>query len=383
MKLSENFSFGNPTRIVFGNGKVAELGSILSASRICLVTSAGFTKRGMTQRLRAMFGDRLLYVVDTIDPNPDLDRLDDIIRNVRAAKPDVILAVGGGSAMDSGKVIAKAINAPDGWTLAAHFRDGHKVHDNAPLPCYVVPTTSGTGAEVTPFATVWDETTNTKYSLANADMFPVAAILDPELTLDMPREVTLSTGLDAISQALESVWNRSCNAITFGWAISSLRLSLSALAKVANTPDDLQARSDMAQASLLAGLCISHTRTALAHSMSYPITAHYGLPHGFACSFTLPALFDFNIEVDDGRLDVLAKALEYRDANQLKTVVAQLLKDVDIGSYFTKYVKNPSDILLHVPEMITPNRSGNNMRDVDFHDIERIVHNTLEAYITV
>ncbi|WP_413813784.1 iron-containing alcohol dehydrogenase, partial [Rhizobium sp. Root482] len=146
------------------------------------------------------------------------------------------------------------------------------MHRNAPLPCYVVPTTSGTGAEVTPFATVWDETTNTKYSLANADMFPVAAILDPELTIDMPREVTLATGLDAISQALESVWNRSCNAITFGWAISSLRLSLSALGKVANTPDDLQARSDMAQASLLAGLCISHTRTALAHSMSYPIT---------------------------------------------------------------------------------------------------------------
>ena len=82
--------------------------------------------------------------------------------------------------MDSGKVIAKAVSAPEGWTLALHFRDGQPVHKNAPLPCYVVPTTSGTGAEVTPFATVWDETTNTKYSLANADMFPFAAILDPE-----------------------------------------------------------------------------------------------------------------------------------------------------------------------------------------------------------
>ncbi|WP_162251163.1 iron-containing alcohol dehydrogenase, partial [Rhizobium sp. Root482] len=95
----------------------------------------------------------------------------------------------------------------------------------------------------------------------------------------------------------------------------------------------LQARSDMAQASLLAGLCISHTRTALAHSMSYPITAHYGLPHGFACSFTLPALFDFNIEVDDGRLDALAQALGHADAQALKKVVAQILKDADIGTY--------------------------------------------------
>lgn len=383
MKLSDNFSFGNPTRIIFGAGKIAELGSIVVGQRICLVTSAGFTRRGLTQRLRNALGDRLVHVVDTIDPNPDLDRLDAIIRDVRAAGPDVILGLGGGSAMDSGKVIAKAVSAPEGWTLALHFRDGQPVHKNAPLPCYVVPTTSGTGAEVTPFATVWDETTNTKYSLANADMFPVAAILDPELTVDMPREVTLATGLDAISQALESVWNRSCNAITFGWAISSLRLSLNALITAGNRPDDLQARSDMAQASLLAGLCISHTRTALAHSMSYPITAHYGLPHGFACSFTLPALFDFNIEVDDGRLDALARALGYEDAQALKLVVAQILTDADIGAYFTKYVETPTDILKHVSEMITPNRSGNNMRNVDFPDIELIVRNTLANYMTV
>ena len=383
MKLSDNFSFGNPTRIIFGAGKIAELGSIVVGQRICLVTSAGFTRRGLTQRLRKALGDRLVHVVDTIDPNPDLDRLDAIIRDVRAAGPDVILGLGGGSAMDSGKVIAKAVSAPEGWTLALHFRDGQPVHKNAPLPCYVVPTTSGTGAEVTPFATVWDETTNTKYSLANADMFPVAAILDPELTVDMPREVTLATGLDAISQALESVWNRSCNAITFGWAISSLRLSLNALITAGNRPDDLQARSDMAQASLLAGLCISHTRTALAHSMSYPITAHYGLPHGFACSFTLPALFDFNIEVDDGRLDALARALGYEDAQALKLVVAQILTDADIGAYFTKYVETPTDILKHVSEMITPNRSGNNMRNVDFPDIELIVRNTLANYMTV
>lgn len=383
MKLSDNFSFGNPTRIIFGAGKIAELGSIVVGQRICLVTSAGFTRRGLTQRLRNALGDRLVHVVDTIDPNPDLDRLDAIIRDVRAAGPDVILGLGGGSAMDSGKVIAKAVSAPEGWTLALHFRDGQPVHKNAPLPCYVVPTTSGTGAEVTPFATVWDETTNTKYSLANADMFPVAAILDPELTVDMPREVTLATGLDAISQALESVWNRSCNAITFGWAISSLRLSLNALITAGNRPDDLQSRSDMAQASLLAGLCISHTRTALAHSMSYPITAHYGLPHGFACSFTLPALFDFNIEVDDGRLDALARALGYEDAQALKLVVVQILTDADIGAYFTKYVETPTDILKHVSEMITPNRSGNNMRNVDFPDIELIVRNTLANYMTV
>lgn len=380
MQLSETFNFGNPTRIVFGNGRIAKAASIVAATRVCLVTSAGFTRRGTTKRLAEMFGSRL-FVIDTIVPNPDVDTLDAIVRMVRTAQPDAVLALGGGSAMDCGKVIAKAARGARGWTLDSHFRGGEPMHGNAPLPCYAVPTTSGTGAEVTPFATVWDETTKTKYSLASPDMYPVVAIVDPELTVDLPREVTLSTGLDAVSQALESVWNRSCNAITFGWAISSLRLSLKALLRAANEPDDLQARSDMALASLLAGLCISHTRTALAHSISYPLTAHYGLPHGFACSFTLPALFDFNQEVDDGRLAALAAALGYADATEFKCIVGKLLADAGIGTYLMKYIKSPTNAFKHVPEMATPNRSGNNIRSVELSDIDLIIQRSLERYM--
>lgn len=380
MKLSTSFSFGNPTTVVFGVGKLAELPKIVAGERVCLVTTAGFTRRGMTDKLRDIFGARLVSVVDTIDPNPDLDALDVIIATVREAKPDAILALGGGSAMDSGKVIAKAVTAPEGWTLASHFRGGAAVHSEKPLACYAVATTSGTGAEVTPFATVWDGTTNTKYSLASQDMFPTAAVLDPELTCDMPKEVTLSTGLDAISQALESVWNRSCNEITLGWAINSLRLSLRSLVKASKEPNDIEARSDMAQASLLAGLCISHTRTALAHSISYPLTAHYGLPHGFACSFTLPALFDFNKEADDGRLDFVASALGYGNAAALRDKVADVLVDAEIWPYVTKYVTDPAGILQHVSEMITPNRSGNNLRNVDFSDIKTIVEESIRRF---
>ncbi len=380
MKLSASFTFANPTAIHFGVGKLAGLPKIVKGERVCHGKTAGFTRRGMTEALTDLFGSRLACVIDTISPNPDLDDLDAIIVKVRDARPDAILALGGGSAIDSGKVIAKGVTAPEGWTLAAHFRNGAAVHGEKPLPCYAVATTSGTGAEVTPFATVWDGSTNTKYSLASQDMFPAAAILDPELTRDMPREVTLSTGLDAISQALESVWNRACNEITLGWAINSLRLSLRSLAIAGREPDNIAARSDMAQASLLAGLCISHTRTALAHSISYPLTAHFGLPHGFACSFTLPALFDFNREVDDGRLDFVANALGLTDATALRDAVAAVLVEADIWPYLTKYIGNATDILEHVPEMITPNRSGNNLRNVDFPDVRSIVEASIKRF---
>lgn len=380
MRLDKSFSFCNPTAIVFGVGKLAELPKIVAGERVCLVTTAGFTRRGMTEKLKSLFGARLVSIIDTIDPNPDLDALDIIIAKVRESKPDAVLALGGGSAMDSGKVIAKAVTAPENWTLATHFRGGNAVHGEKPLPCYAVATTSGTGAEVTPFATVWDGKTNSKYSLASHDMFPAVAVLDPELTLDMPKEITLSTGLDAISQALESVWNHSCNEITLGWAINSLRLSLRSLVTASNEPDNIEARSDMAQASLLAGLCISHTRTALAHSISYPLTAHYGLPHGFACSFTLPALFDFNKEVDDGRLDFVARALGYNDATALRDKVTAVLTQAEIWTQLTKYVKNPAHILDHVSEMITPNRSGNNLRNVSFSDIKLIIESAITRF---
>jgi alcohol dehydrogenase len=383
MKLAASYTFANPTRIHFGAGKVAEMAGLVRESRICLVTSAGFTRRGLTARLQGMFGERLAHIVDTIDPNPDLDYLDRIILEIRALGPDAILGIGGGSAMDSAKVIAKAATAPQGWSLAQHFRKGAALHAGAPLPCYVMPTTSGTGAEVTPFATVWDGTTDTKYSLAGPDMFPTAAVLDPELTLDMPREVTLSTGLDAVSQAIESVWNKSCNHITFAWAVRSLRLSLHALPRVAEAPGDLAARSDMAQASLLAGLCISHTRTALAHSISYPLTAHHEFPHGFACSFTLPALFDFNSAADDGRLAALAQALGGADAAALRDRVAALLRMAEMESYFRKYVRDPANVFKHVREMITPNRADNNMRSVDYSDIEQILRDTFGKYVMV
>jgi alcohol dehydrogenase len=139
----------------------------------------------------------------------------------------------------------------------------------------------------------------------------------------------------------------------------------------------------MAQASLLAGLCISHTRTALAHSISYPLTAHHEFPHGFACSFTLPALFDFNSAADDGRLAALAQALGGADAAALRDRVAALLRMAEMESYFRKYVRDPANVFKHVREMITPNRADNNMRSVDYSDIEQILRDTFGKYVMV
>jgi alcohol dehydrogenase len=123
-------------------------------------------------------------------------------------------------------------------------------------------------------------------------VYPDVALLVPELTLSLPHDETLYTGLDAVSHALESLWNRNRTSVSEAHAVQALRLAVHALPRVLAVPSDLSARRQMQQASLLAGMAISHTRTAIAHAISYPLTSHFGVPHGLACSFSLPRIIE-------------------------------------------------------------------------------------------
>src|SRR5690606_27378339 len=209
--------------------------------------------------------------------------------------PQALIALGGGSTIDSAKALARLLTRPAGTSLADLFvAEPLPGRVQAALPLVAIPTTSGTGAEVTPFGTVWDYDAHQKRSVVGDDLYPRLALLDPALTLGLPKDVTISSGLDAISHALESTWNRNASPASLGLVTKSLQLSLPALPRAVEEPENLDARADMMQASALAGIAISQTRTALAHAISYPLTARFGLPHGIACSFTLPALLAFN-----------------------------------------------------------------------------------------
>src|SRR5690606_30104611 len=150
---------------------------------------------------------------------------------------------------------------------------------------------AGTGSEVTPFSTIWDGQGAKKYSVATPRLFPQKALLFPELTGTLPWDVTVCTGLDALSQCLESVWNRRATPLTSAIATDGIRKIFQALPELKQNLGHLPSRQLMMEASLFSGLCISQTRTAMAHAVSYPLTAHFGTPHGIACSFTLPDLW--------------------------------------------------------------------------------------------
>ena len=373
------WQFHNPVKITFEAGAIDQLGEYLEGERAVLVTSPGFRRRGVVDRIAKALDIRLVAVIDDVDPNPDVLKVDEQGRRLREHDPDVLIALGGGSSMDTAKGLARLLAQPVDRTLAGHFRDGEAFDDTPALPVAAIPTTSGTGAEVTPFGTIWDFELEKKYSVTGDDLYSAFAILDPELTLGLPEEVTISSGLDAVSHALESAWNKAASPVTLSFVAKSLQFSLKALPKLKQQPKDLAARADMMQASLLSGLAISQTRTALAHSISYPLTTAFELPHGFACSFTLPPLLAFNAEADDGRLIHLARSVGHEDIPAFRDALDAMFQEVGFPGFFARYVPDRDAAMALTDRMIKPGRADNNLREANLEDVRRIVTEAMHS----
>lgn len=363
--MTDAWSYHHPTRIVFGNGCIPAALEKSPYRRMLLVTSTGMTRRGTTDWLREACRGRVAATCDAVTPNPEMASLDELALRYREGRFDAVLALGGGSALDTGKILAVLLGIPGTFTLHAHFTEGVSIPEAMALPVIAIPTTAGTGSEVTPFATVWDARSVKKYSLAHSRMFPELALLDPELTYELPWNITLATGLDAFCQACESIWNRNANPVTLSYAFEAARLAWDALGQGEALMSSRRHRSSLMQASLLAGLAISHTRTALCHSMSYPVTARFGLPHGIACGFTLPAVLRYNSTADEGQLQELASYLRQPGVNELAEAIARLLRRLGVGTIVQAAVGDACQLGDLIPEMITPGRADNNLRAVD------------------
>jgi phosphonate metabolism-associated iron-containing alcohol dehydrogenase len=210
-----------------------------------------------------------------------------------ATQPDAaLLAIGGGTTLDLAKLarfdLYDLALAPSVWR-ANKLPAVHRRHT-----LWCAPTTSGTGSEVTPWATLWDLDAQpaVKRSWSSSQGFADQAWIDPNLTLTCPEGLTRDTALDTLAHALESIWNHHANAITRPLAVRSARIVLQTLPPLMNKPQDKDLRGQMSQASLLAGLAMSQTQTALAHALSYDLTLHENLPHGHACAVWLPMVLD-------------------------------------------------------------------------------------------
>ncbi len=368
-----SWQFHNPVQLIFGSGCLEQLPQQLPEGKVLLVTTPGFNRRGVVDRISRLLNNRDLEVFDQVEPNPDLDYLEKHRDVLKKVKPEVLLALGGGSVLDTAKAYCFLLGQDREFSLKSHLEEKTPLPPASPLPWVAVPTTAGTGSEVTPFATLWDMEKEKKHSLAAPGIFASQALLDPQLTRDLPLETTVNSGLDALSHALEAYWNKNANPITMLYSREAVGLVLNNLYPLTREPENLLLRARMMRASLLGGLAISGARTALAHSISYPVTARFGMPHGLACSFTLPSLLQFNQKDDDGRLKALAKELGHETPENLKEALLELFEQVEVGDLVKKYLSSVEDILPLTSRMITPGRADNNLREAGAEDIEGIL----------
>jgi alcohol dehydrogenase len=306
------WSFHNPVQVTFGDGALGRISGIVDGRRYVLVTYDEPHFREMGARIVAEAGEPLV-VIDDVSPNPNFVRLAKSCARFGALTEtaEAIVALGGGSVIDTAKVLSAS--AGDFERVRRYLIDHEGEEALGSVPIIAIPTTAGTGSEVTSWASVWDTDAGRKYSLSRPDLYPEHALVDPELTAGMPRMLTVSTALDALSHSLESIWNVNANPVSTNLAVAAASEILEVLPALANDLGSQALRSRMAMAALLAGLAFSNTRTALAHSLSYPITLQYDLPHGLACSFSLPmlmlAVIGDDIECDAGLRSIFGEDL--------------------------------------------------------------------------
>lgn len=314
--MARDFVYSQPVKIFFGEGKFASLPAILDelgVSRCVIACGRHFAPEA--EKLRAE-NPAIVGVFGGVEQNPQLSGIEETVRICRETRADAVIGIGGGSSLDTAK-FAAAVTLGEGEPLA-YYR-GERPFPAQRLAIIAVPTTAGTGSEVTQVSVVSHGTE--KKTINNPVFMPRAAIVDPVMSSTVPPRTTMNTGLDALAHALEGYWSRNHQPISDLMAIEAVRIILANLETAYRDGSNREARGNMAYAALLGGLSFALPKTAASHACSYPLSEDYHLPHGEACAFTLDSLVRINA---DERLEYLCRAVGLKDTGELAQRIAAL-----------------------------------------------------------
>jgi alcohol dehydrogenase class IV len=340
-----NFDFATSARIIFGAGSAKQVPELARGfgSRLLVVTGRD-TERG----LRVAGGTPF-----AVAGEPTVELVRTGVAVAQSGGCDVVVAVGGGSAIDAGKAIA-ALAANSGEPLDYLEVIGRaQPLERPPLPFIAVPTTAGTGSEVTRNAVLGSAQHRVKASLRSPLMLPRVAVIDPELTLGLPADVTASTGLDALTQLIEPYVSVRANAMTDVFCVEGMRRVQRSLARAHRNGRDLDARADMAFASLLGGLALANAGLGAVHGFAAPIGGMFDAPHGAVCAALLPHAVDINIRALREREPEAEALRRYDDLGW----VAELCTQLEIPRLRTWGVTEE-----HVPELVEKAARASSMK---------------------
>ena len=358
----------NPVRTLEGAGCVSRLEEILEGmdlvrkNVLLLVWGEPLLENPV---FAGLLGEESAFAVRSMifrASNPTVEQLYDAYRETRDFAPEVVVAVGGGSILDVGKSLCCLYGREIPDVDALRDLIVHKAYGHPAARWIGIPTTAGTGSETTCWATIWDPERDAKRSVECQENYAWAALVDPELAAGMPLKLAISSALDAVAHAVESYWAKGSNCV-------SRALALEAIRTVMGSMEDLlagkrEAHDAMARGSMLAGLAFSNTKTTACHSISYPLTMHYGIPHGVAVSILLSPVLQLNAPVLDDP-EPLMVALGTADAAELGSRICSYLTRSGQAASLQAWGAKREE-LPHMAELgITKGRADNNPAPLD------------------
>jgi alcohol dehydrogenase class IV len=377
--------FRIPQSLVMGAGASRNLPDVIrksGAKKVLLVTDQGIVKAGLVPVIREPLEAAGIDVAvfDGVKPDPRIEIVAACVSAFQAAGAEAIIGLGGGSSIDIAKVAS---------IVAAH---GGRVDDyigigRVPGPGvanFALPTTAGTGSEVTPIAILSDTNAHLKKGIVSEYLYPAAAIVDPELMVSAPPSVTAYTGMDTLTHAIEAYTNRFAVPFVDGFALEAIRQTGLHLRRAVSCGVDIEARAGMARAATLGGMCLGSVNTAAIHAMAYPLGGTYNVPHGLANTVLLPAVMEFNMPANLDKFAAIAEALgeETRGLSRreaaLLAIKAVKELSVDVGiPQGMRHLGIPRDAIPVMAEgaMEVTRLMKNNPRAITVNDVRRIYEN--------
>lgn len=334
--------------------------SNLNINSPLIIASPGNIKRN---DLLNMFDERIIF--SDIENNPTFESCQRAIDFSRNNNYDGVIALGGGSVMDTAKTVMTAVG-----TGVYKLKELFAITTQFPhrIPAIFIPTTHGTASEITMWGTIWEMTEKRKYSIAYPELYPDVAILDGSLTLSLPLDLSITTVLDALSHCFEAIWNKNANQKSTDYAIEAISIILRNVELLKKNPKNIEIRNKLLKASNLAGLAFSSTKTAAAHSMSYPLTISYRIPHGIACSMPIIPLLRINEEAIKVALEKIYRKLNLQNLSELEKLIFQIPEGV-IDFTLSKWGVKKAELNDITERSFTKSRIANNIIDLNSDDI--------------
>lgn len=387
MLLNRVFRYEIPTIVEFGNGSIhalAEHVKALGGTKVLIVGDPGVVAAGVVDRLAAPLAkaDIPYLIFSEIEADPDISSVENGTELAKANGCDLVVGVGGGSSLDTAKAIGIMLTNP------GHIRDYvgiNKVQTQA-APVIAVPTTAGTGSEMTIWSVLSDKKEKVKLSVGSPYNCPTLALCDPELTVTLPPHITAATGMDALTHALESYVNKATQPISEGLALQAMKMIAKSLRLAVVQGENLQARHDMLLASLIAAMAFNSTRLGLAHALALPLGAHFKIPHGTVNAILLPEVMQFNLIGNLPKYAEIAalfgekiEHLTQREAAERSVVaVRQLKNDVGITQTLSAYGLQEEHLDFIVEEAMQSGNVAVNPRKPTLDDLKAICRAAME-----